>query len=117
MPTQKNVTETLQDLPMMMPTIAGKMFMAANRAWLRGCAEYSREMSKFLSHRLEEDATLQTKLADCEKPTDAFKIYSDFTQTALKEYADEQKRLQQVTADAVAHGLDDATKANKAKAN
>lgn len=111
MPTQKNASKTLQDFPMMVPNMAGKFFMAANRAWLRGLSEYNQEMGKFLTHRLKVDAALQSKLADCAKPMDAFKVYSDFTQSAFKDYADEQQKLQKVTAEAVTHGLDGATKA------
>ncbi len=110
MPTQKS--DATAPAAFSMPMAGAAFAMAASRAWLKSFSDYNKELSRFLAHRLEQDADLQTKLASCQKPAEMVEIYSEFTQNAFKEYADETQRLQAVAAEAMSSGMKTAGKSS-----
>ena len=84
---------------------------AMTRATLHAMSEWTREMGRFLSHRLEMDAKLQEDLSRCKQPFEAIGVYSEFMQTAVNDYAREAQKLQELSAGAAAESIA-AAKAN-----
>lgn len=88
-----------------LPMFGFEMATAVSRATMHAMSEWNREMSRFIGHRLEQDAELQDRLARCDNPGQLFECCSSFMQQAFEEYADEFRRLQQLSAEAASENM------------
>lgn len=84
----------------------------AGKRLLDGYWAYNHELLNFLSHRLEEDAQIPKRLADCHEPREAVKIYLDFTQEMMREYAEEMQKLARMSGEIMTGALSDAVNGN-----
>lgn len=89
----------------MSPLIGVELTAAMSRATLQAMSTWSREMARFIGHRLETDAELQERLSRCTEPGEAIEAWSNFMQTAMNEYADEARRLQDLSAESATEAM------------
>lgn len=68
---------------------AGKM----NRKLCEAMQECNEELVNFGSNRLKEDFSVSLQLAECETVQDFVSVYTDFFQTAVKQYTEEANKL------------------------
>lgn len=76
---------------------------AASRAW----SEITADWARFLIERLQEDLETQRALLACKSPAELLEVQSAFLKTAMAQYADYGKRLQ----DRIATATQDMMKA------
>jgi Phasin protein len=61
---------------------------------------YNEELVKFGSIRLKEDFDIPQQLSECKTAQDFVTVYTDFFQTALKQYSDEANALAKIYSQA-----------------
>ncbi len=54
------------------------------------------ELMSFGSRRLQQDFAIPQQLAECKTPNEVVSLYSEFFQTAFKQYSDEANTLAQI---------------------
>ncbi len=79
-------------------TKALEAMINANLAMLKGMAEMQREIMEFSNTRLRLDVETQEALAHCSDLREAFQVQSDFTQKAMRGYAEEAAKLMSLSA-------------------
>ena len=71
--------------------------MASNHAMIRGYQAVSAEALAFLQSRLKETLEAGQRLAACRRPEDAFETQVEFMRASFEAYADEFKRMAEVS--------------------
>ena len=64
-----------------------------SQAWMTGLADLNGEFTHFVSDRLRQDLELPSKIAKCGKVSDVYEVYTDFFETAYKQYSEEAVKL------------------------
>ena len=64
-----------------------------NQKMYEGLSSYNAEMFKFVNSRLKEDFAIPQHLMTCRTPQEVYNVYTEFFQTAMKQYLSEAERL------------------------
>lgn len=64
------------------------------------------ELMSFGSRRLKQDFAIPQQLAECKTPNEVVNFYSDFFQTAFKQYSDEANALAKIANDFTKEAFD-----------
>ena len=64
-----------------------------NQKMYEGLSRYNAEMLKFVNSRLKEDFAVPQNLMTCKTPQEVYNVYTEFFQTAVKQYLSEAERL------------------------
>jgi hypothetical protein len=77
------------------------MFAAWNEAgsaYLKACAAWQQEMSRFIGARVEADVTAQKSLAGCRNLADAAKLQQEWAASTVNDYFNEMGRLAEIAS-------------------
>ena len=76
----------------------------AGTSYLKACAAWQQEMSRFLGTRVEADVTAQKSLASCRSLADAAKLQQEWAATTVNDYFNEIGRLVEIVSSCVPCG-------------
>jgi hypothetical protein len=76
----------------------------AGVSYLKTCAAWQQEMSRFLGARVEADVTVQKSLASCRSLADAAKLQQEWAATTVNDYFNEIGRLVEIASNCVPGG-------------
>lgn len=70
----------------------------AGSSYLKVCAAWQQEMSRFIGARVEADVSAQKSLAACRNLADAAKLQQDWAATTVNDYFNEVGRLVEIAS-------------------
>jgi hypothetical protein len=65
----------------------------AGSTYLKACAAWQQELSRFFGARIEADIAAQRSLAECRNLADAAKLQQEWAATAVNDYVNEAGRM------------------------
>jgi hypothetical protein len=76
----------------------------AGASYLKACAAWQQEMSRFIGARVEADVTAQKSLASCRNLGDAAKLQQEWAAATVNDYFNEIGRLVEIASSCVPGG-------------
>jgi hypothetical protein len=76
----------------------------AGTSYLKACAAWQQEMSRFLGARVEADVAAQKSLASCRSLADAAKLQQEWAAATVNDYFNEVGRLVEIASSCVPSG-------------
>jgi hypothetical protein len=81
----------------------------AGTSYLKACAAWQQEMSRFIGARVEADVTAQKSLASCRSLADAAKLQQEWAAATVNDYFNEIGRLVEIVSSCVPCSQADAS--------
>lgn len=82
------------------PMFGLEIMTAMTRSSIEAMEDWNAELSRFVRDRLEQDLALQNEFSRCRTPTDFFGVYTSFMTRAMRDYAEEATKLQELSMEA-----------------
>lgn len=92
-----------------LPMFGSEVMISMTKASLEAMSDWNKEIHRFMSHRLEQDMSLQEAFSRCRSPGEYFQAYATFMTKAMHDYVEEVQLLQEMALEAASSSQQAAT--------